>query len=192
MSDVSINYRGSAIATMDASGTKTLLTEGKYCEDDIDVVYVKPSASGPKWELIGQSTHALTEYTDTSTVETTNTNINVQNTDYAYVLVVVTCDSEITTSSEWGMSIFLLGRYASNTGLISYPSGTNAGTWEKGTATLSMAALTNQMQLSGNSVGLTIKNAVGTIQIQRKANASACPKLRAGNYTVKAYGLASL
>ena len=46
MSDVTINYKGSSIATMDASGTKTLLTEGKYCEDDIEVVYVKPSGGG--------------------------------------------------------------------------------------------------------------------------------------------------
>jgi len=46
MSDITINYKGSAIATMDASSTKTLLTEGKYCEDDIDVVYVKPSSGG--------------------------------------------------------------------------------------------------------------------------------------------------
>ncbi len=43
MSDVSIIYKGSPIATMDASGTKTLLTESKYLEDDIEVVYTKPS-----------------------------------------------------------------------------------------------------------------------------------------------------
>ena len=46
MSDITINYKGNAIATMDASGTKTLLTDGKYCEDDIEVVYVKPSGGG--------------------------------------------------------------------------------------------------------------------------------------------------
>ena len=46
MSDITINYKGSAIATMDASGTKTLLTDGKYCEDDIEVVYVKPGGGG--------------------------------------------------------------------------------------------------------------------------------------------------
>lgn len=43
MSDVTINYRGSSIATLNASGTTTLLTEGKYCDDDIEVVYVQPS-----------------------------------------------------------------------------------------------------------------------------------------------------
>ena len=42
MSDITISYKGSSIATMDASGTKTLLTEGKYCEGDIEVVYVSP------------------------------------------------------------------------------------------------------------------------------------------------------
>ena len=46
MSDITISYKGSSIATMDASGTKTLLTEGKYCEDDIDIAYVKPSGGG--------------------------------------------------------------------------------------------------------------------------------------------------
>ena len=45
MSEVDINYKNSKIAGMDASGTKTLLTEGKYCEDDIEVVYTKPTPS---------------------------------------------------------------------------------------------------------------------------------------------------
>ena len=45
MSEISINYKGSTIATMDASGMKTLLTEGKYCEDDFEIVYVRPSSS---------------------------------------------------------------------------------------------------------------------------------------------------
>lgn len=46
MSDITINYKGNAIATMDASGTKTLLTEGKYCEDDITLTYTKPGGGG--------------------------------------------------------------------------------------------------------------------------------------------------
>ena len=43
MPDVTISYKGSQIASMDASGTKTLLTEGKYCEDDITIQYTKYS-----------------------------------------------------------------------------------------------------------------------------------------------------
>lgn len=46
MADVTINYEGNAIATMSASGIKTLLTEGKYCTDDIEVVYVSPGGGG--------------------------------------------------------------------------------------------------------------------------------------------------
>ena len=59
MSDITINYKGAAISTMDASGTKTLLTEGKYCEDDIEVVYVKPSGGGGADYTI--STHNRTD-----------------------------------------------------------------------------------------------------------------------------------
>ena len=46
MSDITVNYKGAAIAALDASGTKTLLTQGKYCEDDIEIVYVKPAGGG--------------------------------------------------------------------------------------------------------------------------------------------------
>ena len=63
MSDVTINYKGNAIATMDASGTKTLLTEGKYCEDDIEVVYVSPGGGGTDYlgELLNRT---LVNYTN--------------------------------------------------------------------------------------------------------------------------------
>jgi hypothetical protein len=46
MSDITVTYKGNTIATMDASGTKTLETQGKYCEGDIDIEYVKPSGGG--------------------------------------------------------------------------------------------------------------------------------------------------
>ena len=41
MADVEIKYKGTSIATLDASGTKTLKTVWKYCEDDITVSYTK-------------------------------------------------------------------------------------------------------------------------------------------------------
>lgn len=43
MPDVTISYRGSQIASMDASGTKTLETAGKYCDDDVTIAYTRPS-----------------------------------------------------------------------------------------------------------------------------------------------------
>lgn len=41
MADVEIKYKGASIAALNASGTKTLKTAGKYCEDDITVSYTK-------------------------------------------------------------------------------------------------------------------------------------------------------
>lgn len=43
MSEVNIKYDGSSIATMDASGTKTLLTAGKYCPASFQVEYNRPA-----------------------------------------------------------------------------------------------------------------------------------------------------
>ena len=47
MADVEISYKGSQIATMSATGVKTLLTGDTFCEDDIIVSYTKPSAPAP-------------------------------------------------------------------------------------------------------------------------------------------------
>ena len=46
MADVTLTYKGSTIAEMSDTGTKTLKTAGKYCEGDIGVSYVKPSSGG--------------------------------------------------------------------------------------------------------------------------------------------------
>lgn len=43
MADVNIKYKGESIATMSASGTKTLQTQGKYCEGDVVVEYTSPA-----------------------------------------------------------------------------------------------------------------------------------------------------
>ncbi len=41
MADVEIKYKDAVIATLDETGTKTLKTSAKYCEDDISVSYTK-------------------------------------------------------------------------------------------------------------------------------------------------------
>ena len=41
MADVEIKYKDAVIATLNETGTKTLKTAGKYCEDDITVSYTK-------------------------------------------------------------------------------------------------------------------------------------------------------
>lgn len=45
MADIEINYKNSAIASTNSSGTITLDTAGTYLEDDIEVVYTKPGGS---------------------------------------------------------------------------------------------------------------------------------------------------
>lgn len=66
MAEVEISYKGSNIATMNASGTKTLLTEAKYMEDDVTVTYTRPAApSGTKNISItqnGTTTEDVTNY----------------------------------------------------------------------------------------------------------------------------------
>lgn len=42
MSDVIVSYKDAQIASMNASGTKKLLTSGKYLEDDVSIAYTKP------------------------------------------------------------------------------------------------------------------------------------------------------
>ena len=40
MADITLSYKGSTIAAMSASGSKTIQTAGKYCEDDIALTYI--------------------------------------------------------------------------------------------------------------------------------------------------------
>ena len=67
MSEVAISYKGSNIATMDTSGTKTLLTSGNYCEGDITVTYARPSVT-PTLETVTKTyTPSTSAVTDTIT-----------------------------------------------------------------------------------------------------------------------------
>lgn len=61
MSDITVTFKNETILTMDASGSKPLLTQGKYCEDDITISYVKPAApSGPAFSLFTATSSATT------------------------------------------------------------------------------------------------------------------------------------
>lgn len=63
MSEVNINYKGSKIAGMDASGIKTLQTQGKYCEGNIEVEYTRPSGGQPNLQTKSKT------YTPTETAQ---------------------------------------------------------------------------------------------------------------------------
>lgn len=136
--------------------------------------------------LIGQSTIALSEYTDTANEETIDTGINISNTDYAWIFGVITCDSEISTSSEWGMTTFNGSRYTSNGSYY----GVNS-TMQKGSNTLSKAGMVTNAQIA-SAYGVWVANNTSNITLKRKCHSSACPKCRSGNYTIKVYGLSSI
>lgn len=77
MSDVSIKYKDSEIATLDDTGTKTIKTKGKYCEDDIVIDYEKSGGGGA--EIVGAK--MLTSMFYNSTVE----NIDLTSFDMSMV-----------------------------------------------------------------------------------------------------------
>lgn len=58
MADVTLTYKGSDILELSDSGSATLKTGGKYCEDDIEVEYVKPSGGGGEWTTDGLATNS--------------------------------------------------------------------------------------------------------------------------------------
>jgi len=62
MSDITVAYKNETILTMDASGSKDLLTQGKYCEDDITISYVKPGGGA----TILTAIDAITSYLETN------------------------------------------------------------------------------------------------------------------------------
>lgn len=41
--DVTLTYKGTPIVELDATGTKIIKTAGKYCESDIELIYIKRS-----------------------------------------------------------------------------------------------------------------------------------------------------
>lgn len=137
------------------------------------------------WTLIDTKTFSLQEYTST-TAEGTDTGIDVTALDYAFMVAVITCDTAISSSTEWGMTVALLGRYI-NTGRV-----LSLGPAQQiGFATLSYAAMTSATS-NANSYGVYISTNKPHLEMVRKCDSSHITKIRSGNYTVKLYGLASL
>lgn len=92
MSDVSISYKSAEIAALDDSGTKTLLTSGKYCEDDIEVAYTKPSGGGGTVKGIS----AATLFSETETqIEATFPELTSLTLSNSNSLTIVTADITI-------------------------------------------------------------------------------------------------
>ena len=171
------------------NATKTLSDANLVAENikkDVTIFGTTGTYEGGQsnWTLIDTKTLTLQEYTGT-TAEETDTGIDVSPLDYAFLVAVVTCDTAISSSTEWGMTLALLGRYI-NTGRV-----LQVGCAQQiGQATISYAAMTANTSNAGN-VGLYIGSNKAHLALERKCNAT-ITKIRGGNYTVKLYGLASL
>lgn len=136
--------------------------------------------------LIGETVlENLSEWTDTANADQIDTGINISNTDYAWGIIVVTCDSPITTSDEWGMSFMLFGRYLTS-GNVYNPQYLQ----QKGSSTLSREAMVGSAAWANNYGVYAVANKPNVL-LERKCS-SAIPKIRSGNYTVKVYALTSL
>ena len=68
MADLTIKFKGQPIAELSATGTKTLKTAGKYCEDDISVEYAKPAGGGGS-ELVLLEPRLSADVTCTDVIE---------------------------------------------------------------------------------------------------------------------------
>lgn len=62
MANVEISYKGNTIASMNASGSKTLKTAGKYCEGDIGVEYSAPTPTLISKSISANGTYNATAY----------------------------------------------------------------------------------------------------------------------------------
>ena len=62
MADLIINYKGNPIVELSESGTKTLKTAGKYCEDDISIEYAKPAGGGGGEMFSSSASGRIPEY----------------------------------------------------------------------------------------------------------------------------------
>lgn len=62
MADLTIKYKGQPIVEMTDTGTKTLKTAGKYCEDDMSVEYSKP-AGGVDMGITGATVGQIAKIT---------------------------------------------------------------------------------------------------------------------------------
>lgn len=127
--DISISYAGSQIATMNSSGTKTLLTSGKYCTDNIIIDYTKTgitvtetldSHGGTIVSISGDPVTSLQAKTVTPTSQSQT--ISADSGYDAISEVLVQGDSNLISSNiASGVSIFgVVGTFAGGENLKSF------------------------------------------------------------------------
>lgn len=73
MADIELSYKGSVIGSLTGSGSLTMQTSGKYCEDDITLDYIAPGGGVlPKMVCAIYGTNTGTSFVNVGTGALTN------------------------------------------------------------------------------------------------------------------------
>lgn len=86
MADITVSYKGTTIAEVSASGTTTLGTSGKYCEDDISIAYTKPSGSYIGGTVVWNQLQENGNFESTSNINAYNGTISASNGVLSYTV----------------------------------------------------------------------------------------------------------
>ena len=135
MADVSIRYKNSEIGTLSASGSKIINTAGKYCEDNLTVIYDKPTpviTTGTLTLSISAGTWAGMTFEVCYPTVSNGSLILTRNTSgtYGVPLTVETC--YFASASDWhgtGQYVFVDCTDATTPIDITVNSSTNAHAW---------------------------------------------------------------
>lgn len=102
MADVEVSYKGSTIGSLSASGSLTLETEGKYCEDDITVDYTSPGGGGGYNPYNLPSGYTPYEYIESSGTQYIDTGY-VPTADTEIVVTSLRTAAQSYQSTDWGV-----------------------------------------------------------------------------------------
>lgn len=173
-SEVTITYKGSAIAEMNASGQKTLTTGGCYCEDDITIEYNRPESPTP---ALQSKTVTPTESEQTVTADSgydglSEVTVEAIDSDYVGTGVTRRSSSDLTVSGATvtapaGFYVFSASKSVAS-GSASTPATTitaNPSISVNASGLISATASASQSVTPTVSAGYVSSGAAGTITV---------------------------